>query len=262
MKTDNHLIARRFANASADYRQHASVQKNMATTLCQKLLPLIDATPRLAQRDVSILEIGCGTGLLTEQLLPHVAVGRYLANDLYAAADDYIAPLISPYTDAYQFIAGDATQLDLPHSVDIVVGGAVLQWIERPQQLFKQLLGQLSDDALLAFSGFAPGHYHEIKAITGQGLNYPTPTLLAQLAQPDYSVELLNVGEEKCFFDSPLSVLRHMQKTGVNAITPTLWQKRDLQHFISAYEAFKTDDGYPLTYRPLFLILQKKQVKT
>jgi malonyl-CoA O-methyltransferase len=58
---DKRAVARHFSRAAATYDEAALVQADMARDLAV-LCPALPAAPRL-------LEIGCGTGLFTDQLL-------------------------------------------------------------------------------------------------------------------------------------------------------------------------------------------------
>ena len=53
-------------------------------------------------------------------------------------------------------------------------------------------------------------------------------------------------------FKTPKDVLKHIQKTGVNAISSESWTKKDLADFESGYNNFCS--GKPtLTYNPIYI---------
>ena len=58
-------VAARFDNAAASYDAHSAAQRHAARRLAERIVPLgLSPRPR-------VLEIGCGTGHLTEQLAIH-----------------------------------------------------------------------------------------------------------------------------------------------------------------------------------------------
>ena len=75
-----------------------------------------------------------------------------------------------------------------------------------------------------------------------------------------YEVITMKDWEEQVWFDTPMEVLRHMRYTGVNALTGGTWTRADIREFESKYQAFKGEKGYPLTYHPVLLVLQKKSI--
>lgn len=258
-KPDYELIAKRFKQASCSYRQHATVQQAMAKKLATLLINAIHESPRLSNSPLSIFEIGCGTGFLTEQLLSQVNVCQYVANDLYEQAHDDIATFISDEIKDYQFIQGDIQQVNsFPNPVDIIAGGAVLQWVTDSPTFFSKLYENLLPQGIVALSGFSSKNYQEIRQITGQGLSYLSPQSLAGKIAPHFKIHHNQAEEIRLFFDSPLAVLKHMRRTGVNGLSQSVWSRRDLANFNDAYEVLKTEKGYPLTYHPLFILLQKK----
>ena len=71
------LIARRFARSTLTYDRAAIVQRNMA----EQLVTMIVEAGRTSQFN-HVLELGCGTGLLTELLVQELAIKTLSLNDL------------------------------------------------------------------------------------------------------------------------------------------------------------------------------------
>lgn len=264
------LIARRFQRAAQHYRQNAVVQQAMARDLFDLAKPTIthylsqtnrtDRVGRYANPStvgLNVLEIGCGSGLLTEVLCQNLPITRYIANDLYDVSDS-IMPIFQHYHVDGQCVVADACCLSISDKQDIIAGGAILQWIEQPARLFDVLFHNLKDKGLVLLSGFSPDNYHEMKTLTGQGLVYPDKGTLQSAMLPFFHVISVENQRQTLYFEHPQAVLQHIKKTGVNALRRRHWTKADLQQFIKAYERLKTDQGYPLTYTPQLWVLQKK----
>ena len=57
-------------------------------------------------------------------------------------------------------------------------------------------------------------------------------------------------------FKTPIEVLKHIQSTGVNAISSETWTKKDLENFENGYNNFCANRP-TLTYNPIYVKIQK-----
>ena len=76
------LIKKRFSRKLESYNENAKVQKQM----CEKLLSYIPKDRKYE----NILEIGCGTGLLTKLATDNLEYCSYIANDIVPTCEEYI----------------------------------------------------------------------------------------------------------------------------------------------------------------------------
>ena len=76
--------------------------------------------------DATVLDVGCGTGRVTEQLLELVPRGRVLAFD---ASADMVELARARLGDRAEVWCQDVLSLELPEPVDVVVSNAVLHWV-------------------------------------------------------------------------------------------------------------------------------------
>ena len=63
MNIDKAEVACRFGRSIESYEEHAAVQREIAAHLAELATAYVTQPPR------KILEVGCGTGLLTERIL-------------------------------------------------------------------------------------------------------------------------------------------------------------------------------------------------
>ena len=120
------LIEQRFRRCLSTYDEFAQIQKIMA----QKLVALIGK-----KEFSSILEIGCGTGVLTKECVKAFSFDRYLANDIVAECESFVKPLSSKIN----FSAGDITKLEINDKFDLVISNAVFQWFKVPETIVQNL---------------------------------------------------------------------------------------------------------------------------
>ncbi len=250
---DKNLLQRRFRSASKTYNNHAIVQQQMA----QKLVSL--ALPEISTICQNILEIGCGTGLLTREIVKHFSFLNYNANDLVNEVEPIINNIISKQQQAsFEFIQGDAQQLSIKNKQDVIWSGATIQWIRDLDHFFEHTSSLLKSDGYFALSSFGTDNFNEIKTITGKGIDYQSIQDVIIKASKYFKIINQKSWYNKLWFNTPLEVLKHMRHTGVNGVSSTKWTKKDLETFSTGYQQYQNEEGFPLTYHPFILILKKK----
>ncbi|KEQ27843.1 malonyl-ACP O-methyltransferase BioC [Paenibacillus tyrfis] len=164
-------IRRRFdRSARASYDAHARVQRVMANKLGRSLARRKE---RAGETRPHLLEIGCGTGLLTEILLrdwPDAFITALdIAPAMLEAAEQRIRSKAAS-ADANQRLSVSFHLADAeawaaqaePLSFDVIVSSACFQWLGRPQETLRHLRRLLRPGGLLAFTTFGPETFHEL----------------------------------------------------------------------------------------------------
>lgn len=243
---DKSLVRRRFARAMHTYEKHATVQEKMA----QKLTEL--AREITGQEYQNILELGCGSGLLTRKVLSEFTFHHFYVNDLIPEA-----AAVLPEHPRMTFHGGDAESLYFPAGQDLILSNAVFQWIEDLSALLRRLSRLLSPGGLLLFSTFGAENLREIRSLTGKGLLYKDPVSLVS-SIPGLVIHSVFEELQQLFFPSPLEVLKHLKYTGVNALQgSTPWTKQRQNNFCEAYhEKFSQPQGLVLTYHPVYVAVR------
>ena len=227
------LVKKRFSKSLKTYNDNAVIQKIMAEKLIN-LLPDKEFS--------SIFEIGCATGILTEQIAKNLTFKTFTANDLVENSKEYIDKIIPENT----FISGDIEKIKINRNYDLIIANAALQWCENQEKIINKLYSKLNDNGVLAVSIFANNNLNEIKTV----LNL----------QETINTNLSGITEEyKIFFKSPLEVLKHIKSTGANSLTEYKFTKTSLNAFEKKYNDLYSQNGkVSLTYRPLYIIKIKK----
>ena len=250
MEINKEEVEQRFRRSRASYNDNARVQK----MIVDRMVPMISSVKRVPEK---ILEIGCGTGLLTSQLqrtFPNVDL--YL-NDLVEELC-YHAATINQVPQMRCF-PGDVEKLFLPLSFDLIASASTFQWFTTPEETFMKLSKQLEQNGVLVFSTFGKFNLREIRLTTGGGLDYRSKEELEKMLKPYFKIEGMEEELHTLEFDSPLAVLQHLKKTGVNVSgDPTIWTKGRMDAFIKDYNArFAVDGKVALTYHPLYFVCRK-----
>ena len=249
MSINKALVAQRFAKAGQSYVEHAVVQKQISAQLFEYLKVYCP------QNLASVLEIGCGSGNLTHLLQSHFQIEQLFLNDLYADVDQHFSTI-----ENIAWLIGDIEQLTLPQSLDAVISSSALQWMTDLPTLLHRIHDALKPNAYFGFSTFGSDNLTEIKQLTGQGLNYISLEFLKrQLEQQNFEVLLIEQEVKQIYFDHPKAVLQHLKATGVTATAKShRWTKQSLQQFYSDYQQFYDEQGFRLTYHPIYVIARRK----
>lgn len=248
---DKQLIASRFAKARNTYTREARVQQQVA----EKMMQLIKEPYTRFRR---VVEFGCGTGSYSRILLHTLQPETLLLNDLCWEMEECVKELCDGTT--VQFVPGDAEAIDFPGETDLITSCSTLQWFNDPGAFFTRCHQALVADGLLAFSTFGATNMHEIRQLTGHGLDYPSIEELQALLSPGF--DILHAEEEVISlpFPTPQAVLKHLKQTGVTGTEKRMWTRGRLQSFCEEYTTRFSDaaGNVSLTYHPIYIIARKK----
>lgn len=238
------LIQKRFAKNLDTYNDNAKIQKKMA----ERLLSFLD------RKDFNdILEIGCGTGFLTQLVNEKFSFKTYTANDIVESCEKYVKE-INPKIN---FIPADIEKAveNSDKKYDLIISNAVFQWVENLESFIKLLVSKLNDGGVLLFSTFGPENFREVNFVLGKTLPYYSTNELQKIIKGYKSV----VEQEMhvMAFKTPKDILKHIKSTGVNALEMVSWTKTDMQKFENGYNNFCS--GIPtLTYHPIYVKIENK----
>jgi trans-aconitate methyltransferase len=112
--------------------------------------------------DELVLDIGCGTGRLTEQLLERLpdgrAIGVDLSSNMLTVAREYLAPR---FGSKIQFVFADAGALPFHERADAVFSTATFHWVLDHPLLFRSIHDALRPGGrLVAQCGGGPNMQH------------------------------------------------------------------------------------------------------
>lgn len=248
MSLNKTLVAQRFAKAGQSYVEHAVVQKRISEQLFEYL------KKHCPKSLASVLEIGCGSGNLTDLFQSYFQVEQLFLNDLYEDVQQHFADV-----ENINWLIGDIEQLTLPTSLDAVISSSALQWMTDLPALLKRIHIVLKSNGYFGFSTFGAENLIEIKQLTGQGLNYYSlETLQQQLEENGFEILLIQQEQKHLYFDQPKAVLQHLKATGVTATAKShRWTKQSLQQFYLDYQQFHDEHGFRLTYHPMYVIARR-----
>ena len=185
---------RSFSRMAQTYELHADVQSWLAAELA-------DALPASPPRQV--VEVGCGTGLLTGRLVRRWTESDYLATDpsagMLAAARDRVAgPRV-------RFRQVDADGLD--RRADWIVSSAALHWSRDLARTVEHLWGLVNPGGGLAFGLMLDGTLGEIHSERAR--LFPGCEPARRLPSMEQILRLRPPGSQRCLEKTLVRATRH-----------------------------------------------------
>lgn len=290
MNSRTQAIRRQFdRSAGGSYDRHAQVQRMMAKRLIQGILEKREErNPRNYGGKYNILDIGCGTGQLTEMLLREIPGSSVVALDI---APSMIATAEQRFKSQHLHNKSgddgcDSSELSLSfmiadieewavHAVteevyDLIVSNASFQWLTRPGQTLTCLRKLLGNGGELAFATFGPDTFRELheafnEAYLSRGL-HPQRHGLTFHAMDQWNTLLQQAGFHKITYERILIKEVHASVReflhSVKAVGASTSEAKSLQGigprrlFADMYRAyeqrFTTDGGVTATYEILY----------
>lgn len=156
--TRTERVARAFSAAAGTYEAAAKAQDMAAGRLAELILGrALPAAPR-------VLEIGCGTGLLTRRLLAAIPGGTWLVTDIAPAMLDAARLAVADPRPGWRVMNGE--QPDVPvGSCDLVVSNLAAQWFGNLGEALATQAACLAPDGQLALSLPGAGSFAEWRQV-------------------------------------------------------------------------------------------------
>lgn len=241
------LVVSRFARAIATYEGQATVQREAAERLAALMGEHFHVLgPR-------ILELGCGTGLLTRQLLARFAPTELVANDLCPGMGVCFAN-----APRVRFLAGDARSLTWPGVFDAIATASAAQWFGELGAFAARCAEALPRGGVLALSAFGPATLREVAALTGRGLAYPGFEAFTAALGEHFAPLATERAVRTLAFADARAALRHLRETGVTATADPgeRWTKARLDALDAAWRGRFPHEGggLALTYEPFWFV--------
>ena len=245
MQIDTKQVKKSFEKSIDKYSKHAVVQQNTAEKLVYELAKI---NPRFDK----VLEIGSGSGVLTELVCKNLKFREYSANDLTEKSETYVKKIVPNE----KFYCGDFRRINFNKKFNLIISNAVFQWFETPEKVLDKCFNLLNSGGVLAFSTFDKNNFTEIKQIAGLSLAYKSKEEWENLLHNRFEL-LYSFGFEQVLtFSNPLEIFAHIKNTGVNALGQAPMSIVEIKQLC---EKYRTEfPGLTLTYAPLIFIAVKR----
>lgn len=273
---DKQQVKLHFSKNASNYNQYAHVQKKMRDILIEFLLQSNKETNKVK----SILEIGCGTGYLTQALTELFPSAHITAVDIAPGMIDEIKPKLQ--NNSVHFICGDIEEMELNDTYDLIISNATFQWFNHISITLKKLHTALNPNGILCFSTFGKYTFCELNECFNKAKQSLAIKESIYSGQPFYSLNKLTtlcknvikttVNDEEAlvksketfeyeYFDNCKDFFYSIKKAGANnsnknnrSTSPAFIKK-----VINLYnENFRENNKIKATYHCMFLKIIKK----
>ena len=246
-------VQQNFNRAIESYDNNAIAQKEIV----KQLLEIGESYSDIKYN--SILEIGCGTGNLSCHL-SNFNPTLLALNDLCPENRELLEQKIVNKEIATKYYWGDAETISFNEKYNLIASSSAIQWFKDLPLFFDKCHTLLEDGGHLLISTFGSRNMHQFSSILNCSLNYNDIDILEEYLSPKFKIKILKRAQIELKFDSPIDILHHIKRTGVNSVIESPWTKERHSAFCDLYPKLFSDynNKLILTYEPIYILAQKQ----
>jgi malonyl-CoA O-methyltransferase len=250
-----------FDRAAKDYDAAAFLQKEVSDRLLERL-ELTTLEP------LRVLDVGCGTGRPTRQLLKQYpkaeVIGVDLAPGMIAVAESHQPPFYKWWGRKARYLRAEASDIPLPDaSCDLVYASLLLQWCEDLDKTLLEWRRLLKPHGLLLFSTLGPDTLKELRAAWSAADGYVHVNRFLDmhdvgdaLIRAGFVEPVMDVEHMVLTYGDARGLMRDLKAIGAHNVTAGrrrgLMGRGRLKAFADAYEKFRREGRLPATYEVVY----------
>ena len=249
MLSTKQKIIKNFDKGASTYTPTADIQRQIAAQLVTKLNSYSPKT---------ILEIGCGTGILSQHLVTLFPEASLLLTDPAPAMLDQCRKNISTHP-APHFSCMDGESLTLTDTYDLIISSMSLHWFTDLQYSFIDIIERLNQGGEFVFSLLGENSFKEWRAICHAahipcGIPiFPAPHLL-QTMLPFVEIDV-KIYEKT--YRNPLDFLSSLKKLGA-ATARSHYNPLSLTQLRRVFRRFNTE--ITISYEVIYGVYKNKNI--
>lgn len=257
---DKTKVRQSFSSAAYSYDELASLQRKIGFELLKR------SAIKGFTKDI-IVDIGCGTGFLTQQLVLNSTAQQIIAVDI-AMPMLQVARHKLRTTDRVQYVCADAEHLPLKnHAVNKIISNLALQWCQDLTDVLVGFQQKLQPDGQFFFSIFGLTTLQELKQAwsevddyTHVNNFYSVQALLILLQQAGFLDIQIETKSYRSYYQTAMELMRELKGIGAHNVSlfrnKQMTRKLDLQLMIEAYEKYRLNGLIPATYEIIFVAVK------
>ena len=206
MKSYKDKIRESFSNSAARYDQYTDLQKKMSDFIFKLLTKEYE----------TILEVGCGTGILAGKLAEKYPGSKIIGLDIAPGMINYSSAKIKHSN--VSFIEGDGEALPFPdQKFDLVISSAALQWMA-PEKAVSEASRVLKPGGRFIFSTFGPATLSELKKAGLSVNSFPGKEDFKILLNKYFNKADIRSEIDLIDYESPIEAFRYLKNIGANVL--------------------------------------------
>ena len=248
---DKNKVRQSFGAACMSYDGVAELQRTVGRQLIEK--------GKVAGLSGAILDLGCGTGFLTGELLKSPAVEQLLALDIALPMLQTTRRKLPGYADV-SFVCADAERLALkPRSFDRIFSNLALQWCRDLTSVFCDCHKILKSGGVMVFSTFGPQTLCELKRAWTSVDNYShvnefydANELMRLMSDAGFVDIQLEIQRYRPVYPSVMDLMKELKDIGAHNVAAgrnkKMTSRSQMQRMISAYPGVLGRDRISATF--------------
>ena len=265
MDAERQRVGRAFHRGALEYDQHTPLQQRVVSRLCERLAQQLQQPPQ------QVLDVGCGTGQLLQQLAQQYAQASLTGIDL---APNMLQMAAGRLGGRAVLVQGDAEQLPFSDgSFDLVVSSSTFQWLEQCDTCFSEVHRVLRGEGRFCFALFGAGTLHELQwswqeALSRAGRSpvgdhdgthrfHTQEEVCRSLEKQGFDEREVVCQREILWYPDVAHLLQSIKRIGAGTARPQggggLGWRRILHEMAAIYtERFGTGKGVPASYQVIY----------
>lgn len=253
---DKEHARRSFSRSAASYDEVAVLQREVGRRMLQRL-DLVTLEPG------RVLDLGCGTGTLTAELMK-----RYSGAQIIAL--DFALPMLDKtrrqgrWLRRPRCVCGDMEALPLADdSLDFIYSNLAFQWAADPPRLYRECLRVLRPGGLLMFTSFGPDTLRELRAAWAEvdELPHVSPFMDMHdlgdlLMTTGFAEPVMDIDRLTLTYTQVDHLMKDLKRLGAHNAAPRrergLTGQARLQAMRDAYEGFRRQGVLPASYEVVY----------
>lgn len=254
-------VRRSFSLAAKNYDDFAGLQREVGLALLSKI--------DLRGIETTVVDIGCGTGFLTQELMMKNHVYNMVAIDLAFSMLQLTKIKLAQrkYNQAtnIHYLCADAERLPLlDNSVEKIISNLALQWCPDLSAVFDGFYKSLKGGGEVCLSTFGPATLQELKMswskvddFTHVNKFYSADEVFSILQQAGF--KHINIETKHYFshYHSVFELMRELKGLGAHNVVKgknrKTTSKGSMHKMTGFYEEYRIDGLIPATYEILFV---------
>ncbi len=259
---DKKDVRKAFSQAVSSYDAMATLQRTAGKDLLKH--------ERIEELTGTVLDIGCGTGFLTGELLNLLACQQLITLDLAYPMIKATREKYSTVTNLH-YLCADTEWLPLAdNSIDRVFSNLALQWCQNLSGVFTEIKRILKPNGLLVFSTFGCQTLQELKQswasvddFSHVNEFYNAEQMGGYLKAVGYQEIVITEKVYTSHYDSVMALMRELKGIGAHNVMAgrnhNMTGKSKMQAMINYYERLQVNNRIPATFEVINVSCKNKE---